>query len=77
MAKVNGEGSVVPQVLAEIHDLRTEMRAYVEKMDQFALETRQTFGRMDQNLVRVGRLIVVLAEKVDNHEGRISDLERS
>lgn len=86
MAMGNGEGSLLPELLHEVRELRTDLQAHVESSATFfesltslfqtyVRETKERFARMDQNLSRMARMITVVADQRDDHEARLRRLE--
>jgi hypothetical protein len=86
MATGNGKGSWLPELLAEMQALRSDMHAHVEstttaiaemaaRFDAYARDTRERFAGMDQNLVRMARILTAVGERIEDHEARLSRLE--
>lgn len=54
MAMGNGKGSLVPELLSAVHDLRGELRAHVDS-------TEMRFGAMETSLANIMKHIETLA----------------
>jgi len=75
MAKGNGKSSLVAEFLHEVSELRTEMHGHIQETEKWVNWTKQRFARMDQNLARMARMIMAVADKLDDHEARLRHLE--
>ena len=79
MALGNGEGSLLPGLLHEVQELRSNLRAHTEStealFEAYSRDTKERFALIDQNLARMARMITAMADQRDDHEARLRRLE--
>ncbi|MBI3185841.1 MAG: hypothetical protein HYZ28_27200 [Myxococcales bacterium] len=79
MARANGHDVVTAQLIDAVNELRREFSDLRQEFEAFQRAAISRFKRVDGQLMRVGKLIINLAEATDaryhDHERRIRALE--
>ena len=72
MAKGNGSGQSVIEALIEAQE---EMLDAVKELAAATKVTAQKAGKLEGSVVRMGRLLTVVGDTLQDHESRLAALE--
>jgi septal ring factor EnvC (AmiA/AmiB activator) len=83
MAKGNGNGGtthLLANLVADVEDLKAEQSRSSDVIDELAevvARLGQGSRRMEQRLAKMARTVIAFADTIDDHEQRITALERA